>query len=317
MINTAAQDAAAVVSRLREFYRRREEGEGFAPVDLNKLIEGAVSLTQPKWKNQAEARNVAIRFDLELGQIPNVVGSETDLREALTNLILNAVDAMPQGGTITVRTRSAASRVIMEVVDTGTGMTEEVRQRCLEPFFTTKGKRGTGLGLSMVYGTVQRHRGSIEIDSRLGNGTTFRLTLPPAQESPTTGKGDTAPASVRPLRVLLVDDEDIVCQIIREYLVADGHMVETASNGRDALDAMAKAAFDIVLLDRAMPGLSGDQVAVAIKELKPDLPVILLTGFGDMMKAAGEMPPGIDLILGKPVTIAGLRTALARVVKSG
>jgi nitrogen fixation negative regulator NifL len=317
MMNTAAQDAAAVVSRLREFYRRREEGEVFAPVDLNKLIQGAVSLTKPKWKNQAEARNVAIRCALDLGQIPNVIGSEADLREALTNLILNAVDAMPQGGTITVRTRSAASRVIMEVVDTGTGMTEEVRQRCLEPFFTTKGKRGTGLGLSMVYGTVQRHQGSIEIDSSLGKGTTFRLTLPPAQESPTISGGVTAPASVRPLRVLLVDDEDIVRQILREYLVADGHTVETASNGGDALDAMAKAAFDIVLLDRAMPGLSGDQVAVATKELKPDLPVILLTGFGDMMIAAGEMPPGIDLILGKPVTIDGLRTALARVVKSG
>ncbi len=315
MMNTAAQDAAAVVSRLREFYRQREEGEVFAPVDLNKLIEGAVSLTQPKWKNQAEARNVAIRFALELGQIPNVIGSESDLREALTNLILNAVDAMPKGGTITMRTRPAGSRVIMEVVDTGSGMSEEVRQRCLEPFFTTKGKGGTGLGLSMVYGTVQRHRGSIEIDSSLGNGTTFRLSLPSAQESPTTSKPDTDQASVRPLRLLLVDDEDTVRQILREYLVGDGHSVETASNGRDALDAVVKAEFDIVLLDRAMPGLSGDQVAVAIKELKPDLPVVLLTGFGDMMKAAGEMPPGIDLILGKPLTIAGLRAALARVVR--
>jgi nitrogen fixation negative regulator NifL len=316
MMNTAAQDAGAVVNRLREFYRPREEGEVFAAVDLNKLIEGAVSLTQPKWKNQAEARGVAIRFALELGQIPNVIGSEADLREALTNLIFNAVDAMPQGGAITLRTRLANSRVILEVADAGTGMTEEVRQRCLEPFFTTKGDRGTGLGLSMVYGTVQRHRGSIEIDSTLGKGTTFRLFLPPALESPPTTKRDAAPASIRPLRVLLVDDEDIVRQILREYLVGDGHTVETASNGRDGLDNMAKAAFDVVLLDRAMPGLSGDQVAVAIKKLKPDLPVILLTGFGDMMKAAGETPPGIDLVLGKPVTIAGLRAALAQVVKS-
>jgi len=225
------------------------------------------------------------------------------------------VDAMPKGGTITMRTRPAGSRVIMEVVDTGSGMSEEVRQRCLEPFFTTKGKGGTGLGLSMVYGTVQRHRGSIEIDSSLGNGTTFRLSLPSAQESPTTSKPDTDQASVRPLRLLLVDDEDTVRQILREYLVGDGHSVETASNGRDALDAVVKAEFDIVLLDRAMPGLSGDQVAVAVKELKPDLPVVLLTGFGDMMKAAGEIPPGIDLILGKPLTIAGLRAALARVVR--
>jgi nitrogen fixation negative regulator NifL len=316
MMNTAAQDAGIVVNRLREFYRQREEGEVFGAVDLNKLIEGAVSLTQPKWKNQAEARGVGIRFAMELGQIPSVIGSEADLREALTNLIFNAVDAMPQGGTITVRTRSVNSRVIMEVADTGTGMTEEVRQRCLEPFFTTKGKRGTGLGLSMVYGTVQRHQGSIEIDSGLGKGTTFRLSLPAAQESPPTANRDSTTENIRPLRVLLVDDEDIVRQILREYLVGDGHTVETAPNGRDALDKMPKAAFDVVILDRAMPGLSGDQVAVAIKEFKPDLPVILLTGFGNMMQAAGETPPGIDLVLGKPVTIAGLRAALAQVVRS-
>jgi nitrogen fixation negative regulator NifL len=316
MINTAAQDAGIVVNRLREFYRQRDEGEVFAPVDLNKLIEQAVSLTQPKWKNQAEAKGVTIRVVTEFERIRPVAGSEAGLREALTNLIFNAVDAMPQGGTITVRTRSANSRVIMEVADTGMGMTEEVRQRCLEPFFTTKGDRGTGLGLSMVYGILQRHRGSVEIETAPGKGTTFRLSLPAAQEKPPTCKRDSAPASIRPLRVLLVDDEDIVCQILREYLVEDGHVVETAANGHEALDKLPKAAFDVVILDRAMPGLSGDQTALAIKELKPELPVILLTGFGNMMQAAGETPPGIDLVLGKPVTIAGLRSALAQVVKS-
>ena len=316
MMNTAAQDAGVVVNRLREFYRQRDEGEVFAPVDLNKLIEQAVSLTQPKWKNQAEAKGVTIQVVTELEGIRPVAGSEADLREALTNLIFNAVDAMPQSGTITVRTRSANSRVIMEVADTGTGMTEDVRQRCLEPFFTTKGDRGTGLGLSMVYGILQRHLGSVEIDTALGKGTTFRLSLPAAQEKPPASEHDAAPVSIRPLHVLLVDDEEIVRQILREYLIGDEHVVETAANGRDALDKLPKAAFDVVILDRAMPGLSGDQVAVAIKELKPELPVILLTGFGNMMRAAGETPPGIDLVLGKPVTIAGLRSALAQVVKS-
>ncbi len=316
MINTAAQDAGIVVNRLREFYRQREEGEVFGPVDLNKLIEQAVSLTQPKWKNQAEAKGVAIQVVTELERIRAVAGSEADLREALTNLIFNAVDAMPQGGTITVRTRSANSRVIMEVADSGTGMTEDVRQRCLEPFFTTKGDRGTGLGLSMVYGILQRHQGTIEIETALGKGTTFRLSLPAAQEKAPTTKRDSTSASIRPLRVLLVDDEEVVRQILREYLIGDEHVVETAANGHEALDKLPKAAFDVVILDRAMPGLSGDQVAVAIKELRPELPVILLTGFGNMMQATGETPPGIDLVLGKPVTIAGLRSALAQVVKS-
>jgi nitrogen fixation negative regulator NifL len=315
MINTAAQDAGVVVNRLREFYRQREEGEVFAPVDLNELIEQAVSLTQPKWKNQAEVRGVTIQVVTEPGEIRPVIGSEADLREALTNLIFNSVDAMPQGGTITIRTRPANSQVIMEVIDTGMGMTEEVRQRCLEPFFTTKGDRGTGLGLSMVYGIVQRHQGSVEIESAPGKGTTFRLSLPMAQEEPPTSTLESAPESIRPLRALVVDDEEIVRQILREYLVGDGHTVETAGNGREALDKLSQSSFDVVLLDRAMPGLSGDQVAVAIKELKPDLPVILLTGFGNMMQAAGERPPGVDLILGKPVTIAGLRAGLAQVVK--
>jgi nitrogen fixation negative regulator NifL len=316
MMNTAAQDAGVVVNRLREFYRQREEGEVFAPVDLNKLIEQAVSLTQPKWKNQAEAKGIAIQVVTELERIRPVAGSEADLREALTNLIFNAVDAMPQGGTITLRTRSVNSRIILEVADTGTGMTEKVRQHCLEPFFTTKGDRGTGLGLSMVYGILQRHQGTVEIETALGKGTTFRLSLPTAQESPPASSSESAPVRVRPLRVLLADDEEMVRQILREYLVGDGHTVEPATNGHEALDKLPKAAFDVVILDRAMPGLSGDQVAVAIKELKPELPVILLTGFGNMMQAAGEQPPGIDLVLGKPVTIAGLRAALAKVIKS-
>lgn len=315
MMNTAAQDAGVVVNRLREFYRQRDEGEVFTPVDLNKLIDQAVSLTQPKWKNQAEAKGVAIQVVTELKPIRPVAGSEADLREALTNLIFNAVDAMPQGGTITVRTRPANARVILEIADTGTGMTEEVRQRCLEPFFTTKGDRGTGLGLSMVYGIVQRHQGSIEIDTAPGKGTTFRLSLPAAQEKLPPSKRDPTTAAMRPLHVLLVDDEAMVRQILREYLIGDGHTVDPAANGREALDKLPKADFDVVILDRAMPGLSGDQVAIAIKELKPDLPVILLTGFGNMMQAAGEQPPGIDLVLGKPVTIAGLRAGLAQVVK--
>jgi nitrogen fixation negative regulator NifL len=316
MMNTAALDAGIVVNRLREFYRQREEGEVFAPVDLNKLIEQAVSLTQPKWKNQAEAKGVTIKVVTELQPVRPVAGSEADLREALTNLIFNAVDAMPHGGTIMVRTRPANSRVVMEVADTGTGMTEDVRQRCLEPFFTTKGDRGTGLGLSMVYGIVQRHQGSVEIETAPGKGTTFRLSLPAAREESPINPRDSATPTIRPLRALLVDDEEIVRQILCEYLVGDGHTVETAANGQEALDMLPKTAFDVVILDRAMPGLNGDQVAIAIKKLKPELPVILLTGFGNMMQAAGETPPGIDLVLGKPVTIAGLRSALAQVVKS-
>jgi nitrogen fixation negative regulator NifL len=316
MINTAAQDAGNVVNRLREFYRQREEGEVFAPVDLNQLVEQAVALTQPKWKNQAEARGLSIHVATELGEVPPVVGNAADLREALTNLILNAVDAMPKGGTITLRTRSDGSRVTLRVADTGMGMTEEVRRRCLEPFFTTKGDHGTGLGLSMVYGILQRHGGTVDIQTTLGKGTTFILSLPSRAEAPAASTADPTPGQIQPLRILLVDDQETVRHILREYLARDGHAVQTADNGREGFEKFQGAEFDVVLLDRAMPGMSGDQVAAAIKQLKPEMPVILLTGFGSMMQAAGETPPGIDLVLGKPVTIAGLRTALAKVVAS-
>ena len=314
MMNTAAQDAGNVVNRLREFYRRREDDEVFTPVDLNQLVQQAISLTQPKWKNQAEARGIAFHTVTELGKIPVVIGNAADLREALTNLIFNAVDAMPQGGTITLRTRADNSRVILEVADTGVGMTEEVRRRCLEPFFTTKGDHGTGLGLSMVYGILQRHGGTIDIQTTLGRGTTFVLSLPLKVESQVVAEVESAPTAIRPLRVLLVDDQETVRQILREYLDGDGHTVTTAANGSEGFEKFQSAEFDVVLLDRAMPGMSGDQVAAAIKQVNPKMPVILLTGFGNMMQAAGEKPPGVDLVLAKPVTIAGLQSALASVM---
>jgi CheY-like chemotaxis protein len=194
-------------------------------------------------------------------------------------------------------------------------MTEEVRRRCLEPFFTTKGDHGTGLGLSMVYGILQRHGGTIDIQSEVGKGTTFVLRLP-CQLRPLPTQAGQAEQSVRPahsLRVLVVDDDPMVRKIIGEYLKMEGHAAVIATGGREGLEKFQGAEFDVVLLDRAMPGMSGDQVAAAIKQLKPEVPVILLTGFGSMMQAAGEKPPGVDLVLGKPVTIAGLRSALAQV----
>ena len=313
-INTAAKDAAAVVRRLREFYRLRGQEEAFAPVNLNQVVEQAVMLTQPRWKDQALASGITIRTEAALEAVPAVGGNEAELREVLTNLILNAVDAMPAGGTITIRTGADGDQVLLEVKDTGTGMTDEVRQRCLEPFYSTKGGRGTGLGLAMVYGIVRRHRGILAIETELGKGTTFTIRL-----AVWTGRGPAEGApepagSGRRLRILFVDDEPPVRHVVTEYLTADGHLVETANNGREALEKFLAGWFDLVVTDQGMPEMSGDQLASAIKQLVPNKPVILLTGFGDLMLASGEKPAGVDLILGKPVTLATLRQALAQVV---
>jgi PAS domain S-box-containing protein len=315
MMNTAAKDAGNVVNRLREFYRHREQGEVFTAVDLNRLVQEAISLTQPKWKAQAEARSITIRTETELQEIPPVAGNAADLREVLTNLIFNAVDAMPHGGVITIRTHSRDACVSLEVADTGTGMTEEVHRRCLEPFFTTKGDGGTGLGLSMVYGIIQRHEGTIDIQTQLNKGTTFILALPAYGRPQAPVKTAVpAPTPLPSKRVLLVDDEEVVRKVLNEYLIHDGHVVELAANGKDGLDKFRHGRFDVVILDRAMPDMSGDQVGAAIKHSSPNVPVIMLTGFGSMMEAADEKPVGVDFVVNKPVTIDTLRKAIARAV---
>lgn len=313
-MNTTAKDAGDVVNRLREFYRHREEKDVLAPVSLNEIVRESVSLTQPRWLNEAQAKGITIEVRTELQEVPMIPGDEPELREALANLIFNAADAMPHGGTITLRTQKEQHHVILEVADTGTGMTEEVRQRCLEPFFSTKGQHGTGLGLSTVYGTVRRHDGKIDIRTELGKGTTFQIRLPVRSALTTTKEVKTkeTAAPLHSLHVLVVDDEVVVRQIIVEYLKADGHNVESAASGAEGLEKFAKGNFDMVVLDRAMPGMNGDQLAGGIKSVNPNVPIIMLTGFGSMMMAADEKPSGVDLIVGKPVTIDGLRGALVK-----
>ncbi|HUJ11752.1 MAG TPA: PAS domain S-box protein [Verrucomicrobiae bacterium] len=317
MIKVAAQDAGKVADRLREFYRHREEAEIFAPVDINRLVNEAVALTQPKWKSEAEVKGLSINIRTELHDVSPIAGNAANLREVLTNLIFNAVDAMPGGGIITIRTRRDDGHVVLEVADTGSGMTEEVRRRCLEPFFTTKGERGTGLGLSMVYGIIQRHDGTIDIQSEIGKGTTFIISLPrcaTGSEVPEHEEHRSSPASS--LRVLVVDDDPMVRNIISEYLKVDGHTVEIANSGRSGLEKFHSSEFDLVLVDRAMPDMSGDEVASRIKATSLHVPIVMLTGFGSMMIACDEKPTVVDLVLGKPITLSGLRVALAKLTSA-
>ncbi len=324
LIMTGVEDAASVVSRLREFYRKREEGETFRPLSLNQMVEQAVALTRPRWRDEALGSGRTILVEADMRPVPRILGSESELRELLTNLIFNAVDAMPDGGTIRMRTglrevptsdesrlTPAVPQVFLEVSDTGTGMTEEVRRRCLEPFFSTKGERGTGLGLPMVYGIVKRHRGTMDIESTVGKGTTFIVLLPVDTTQAREVKQRTeAPAG--PLHVLVVDDEPIARDVLTEYLTGDGHTVETAVNGRDGFEKFKAGRFAVIITDRAMPEVGGDQLAAMVKEVAPATPVVLLTGFGDLMNAAGEKPDGVDLVVKKPIRLATLREVLAK-----
>jgi signal transduction histidine kinase/CheY-like chemotaxis protein len=314
MIQTAAEDATGVVRRLREFYRQRTSNEHVDAVPLEDLIAQVVSLSQFRWKDQAQARGASITIKTDLQPGPPVAVNAADFREALTNLVFNAVDAMPEGGTLTISSRMGGDAAILEVRDTGLGMTEEVRLRCLEPFFTTKGEYGTGLGLGLVYGIVQRHQGTLEIESAPGAGTAIRLRLPIwSQEEPAVTVPSPA-GTAESLRILVVEDEPLVRRALVEYLAVDGHTVETAADGRSGLARFRVGTFDLVLTDRALPEMSGDQVAAAVKRLAPEVPVIMVTGFGDLMNQHDERPVGIDLVVSKPVTLGALRTAIAQVI---
>jgi CheY-like chemotaxis protein len=267
---------------------------------------------------------VEMRTDFDANLAP-LVGIESELREALTNLILNAVDAIPTGGIITVRTRvgsrspsEAPTHVLLEVGDTGVGMSEETRKRCLEPFYSTKGKRGTGLGLAMVYGVMERHGGQIDIESQLGQGTVIKLILPirllPGANP--VAYGDEG-ASL-PLNILCIDDEPLLRELLKEILERDGHRVSVADGGQSGVDEFRAAVsrqhpFDVVLTDLGMPYFDGRQVVKTIKEESPATPIIMLTGWGTFMKEDGDMPDQVSGILTKPPRSNELREMLRRV----
>jgi CheY-like chemotaxis protein len=269
-------------------------------------------MTKPRWQEQARAQGVDIEVKKGLAEVDAIAGSEAELHEMLTNLIFNAVDAMPDGGALTFRTRQNGDKVVLEVGDTGIGMSEDVRRHCLDPFFATKQESGTGLGLSTVRGSVKRHGGEITVESEEGEGTTFRIAFPRGveeeeEESERTGRG---PGS---LKILVVDDEEEQRELLKEYLCGDGHRVQVAPDGREALRKFMGGYYDLVITDRSMPEISGDRLAAQIKAEAPEKPVIMLTGFGDMMDAAGEEIEGIDSVLSKPVSLDELRDAITEV----
>jgi PAS domain S-box-containing protein len=329
-IQRAIDDVARTVARMREFYRQRETQLMLAPVDMNLLVQQVADLTRARWSDMAQQRGIAIEMRMELvADLPTIMGADNEIREALINLIFNAVDAMPDGGPLTLRTSVAQEKttfsaespvrkfVQVEVIDTGIGMDEETRRRCLEPFFTTKGERGTGLGLAMVYGTMERHSADIEIESAAGAGTTMRLRFSiPAVPA----VGAAAPASagaVLPQRILIVDDDPLVLKSLRDTLEADGHSVTMTDGGQAGIDAFLAARaegnpFPVVITDLGMPYIDGRKVSGTVKTAAPETVVLLLTGWGQRLVADGDIPPHVDRVLSKPPKLRELREALAQ-----
>jgi CheY-like chemotaxis protein len=279
-------------------------------LDLNALVREAVQLTRPKWETQPQARGLSIQVQMRLGEVPRISAAASELREVIMNLIFNAVDAMPQGGQILVSTGLDEDYAFLTVEDSGTGMTEETRRHCLEPFYSTKGEQGTGLGLAIVYGIVSRHAGLIRINTELNRGTQISVLLPVAAGREEAEGEVPVAAPPPPLRVLVVDDQPEICHVLTSYLECDAHTVVTAENGCDALEKFRAGNFDLVITDRAMPKMNGDQLAAAIREISPGEPIILLTAFADRERPMRD----IDLLLSKPASLPMLRQAIGRVL---
>jgi signal transduction histidine kinase/CheY-like chemotaxis protein len=318
----AIDDVAGTIERMREFYRPREITRAFTRLDIHGAINQVIELTQPRWRALPEQRGIVIDLRTEFApKLPDVMGDEVELRDALTNLVFNAVDAMPDGGTLTLRTLPMLDgdgrvSVRIEVRDSGVGMDEDTRRRCIEPFFTTKGKRGTGLGLASVYGMLQRHSATLEVDSAPGKGTTMRMIFPAfTEDAPATRSNLADHVSLRKLRILVIDDDPVLIRSLREVLEADGHAIEAMLGGEAGIAAFAAARgtayeFEVVITDLGMPRVDGRKVAAAIKHLSPSTPVILLTGWGQRLLDEASLPDNIDRVLSKPPRLNQLRAAL-------
>jgi signal transduction histidine kinase/CheY-like chemotaxis protein len=313
IIIKTAEDGAKTVKRIQDFARQRRD-HNFELVLVDQILADASEITRPRWKNWAEASNIHINLDLHTGSKAKVMGDDSELREVLVNMVFNAIDAMPAGGTLSLSTQNVGESVVISIADTGVGMDSDVRSRIFDPFFTTKGKAGLGLGLAVSFGIIRRHGGNIEVDSELGSGTEFRIVLPLAAVS----ADSITPEIVKPTpgaqpsislvqdqvqtRILVVDDEEFVRDLLKEILESEGCKVSMAESGTEALKLFSASQFDGVFTDVGMPGMSGWELAHAIREQSEMIPIAVITGWGEAVGSNEQKAAGVDWVVAKPFT---------------
>jgi len=313
VIERSALDGAHTVRRLQEFTRIRRD-QPFVVVDLNRVVGEALEGTESRWKEEPPRRGITVEVVTRLApDLPAVTGDPAELREALTNLILNALDAMPSGGVLTLESARAGEEVRLAVADTGVGIPEHLRGRVFDPFFTTKGPQGTGLGLSMTYGILSRHGARVALESEEGRGTTFVLHFPATAREPEPAEPERAEEASAALRCLVVDDEALVGDVMGDMLSSLGHEPVVLRRGEEAVARFGAQPFDVVFTDLSMPGLSGWDVARAIRAASAATPVFLVTGFGVEVSRDELGPQGVDAVLSKPISLQDMVGALAAV----
>ncbi len=308
-ISTCALDAAETVRRLQVFTRTAEKET--TTVVPSEILDFVRELTRRKWSDEALLRGVAISVEVDVGSTPPVRARAAELREVLVNLIFNAVDAMVASGTIRLSSGTVQGEVFLAVRDAGSGMTEAQQKQLFDPFYTTKGPRGGGLGLSTSWSIVHRLGGRIEVESALGIGSTFTVWLPAAKDVDVTPEsaGETVG---RRARILVVDDDPDVLDTVLQLLETLGHDVTGFTAAAPALELFTTCSFDLVISDMGMPGLTGNDVAREAHRQRPDVPVILLTGWGNHLEAVEDVESSVAEVLAKPVTMVGLEAAVQR-----
>jgi PAS domain S-box-containing protein len=313
IIQTAAEDAAATVRRIQTFARKAPAKE-FEMLDVRNLLNDAIEITRTRWQNEARLRGLEYFVEFEAAEGQTTYGSASELREVFVNLIVNAVDAMPRGGKISISSWRENGRLRLQFADSGTGMPDDVRQKIFEPFFSTKGAHGTGLGLSVSYSIIERHEGTIKVDSEVGLGTVFIIELPAANIEPPQAPPAVDKVGGRSLSILVVDDEPAVRETLADMLETMNHKVELARSGYEAVQKLEAADFDLVFTDLAMPEMDGWETAREIRKRRRDMYIVLVTGYGP----GTEPPTGeddlVNGILGKPFDFTQVCQTIAEVV---
>ncbi|HKQ99564.1 MAG TPA: ATP-binding protein [Pyrinomonadaceae bacterium] len=327
IIIKAAEDGAKTVKRIQDFARQRRDHD-FDLVDVDQLLFDVSEITRSYWKDRPEANNIHINLDLQPHSNVMVMGDDSELREVLVNMVFNAVDAMPKGGELMLSAIEIDGHAEISVSDTGSGMSAEVRARIFDPFFTTKGKAGMGLGLAVSFGIISRHQGTVEVESAVGCGTTFRIKIPvavaeareraPKMEAmplplPAEALTPTHDMPQRFPTILVVDDEADVRELLRDILVSEGYSVTIAAGAREALSLFNAEAFDGVFTDIGMPEMNGWELARAIRERNRDIPLAVITGWGDAVGADEQKTAQVDWVVTKPFTARSI-AELAREV---
>lgn len=312
LIKKSTKDIENITSRLRSFYKGADYTE-LQAVDLKTLLIDIRDFTKPRWKDGANRLGVDIKFIVHVQEeLPQVAANTSELREALTNLIFNAADALPEGGTIKLSARAEGPNVAIIVSDTGVGMSEETLEHCFEPFFSTKGVTGTGLGLSEVYGTIQRFKGSIDIKSRIGKGTTITISLPISAAATALEVPAERGNPTNSYRILLLDDDERVLTALHETLRLEGNKVQPYSSAKKALSFLKNKTniIDLVISDLGMPEMDGNSFAEEVKKIRPETPVILMTGWGKLLSSK-DKSKYVDRIISKPPNLDKLHTIMA------